>query len=165
MGKIIYADLDLIVCFRSFKDVQIGRIGHFANLFSLPPVPHLAAYQKLKSFKIRYYSKLDYLQNKYVFFTYSNIKHNREVPAMPGGWSFQSDLTPYDSFIFYNAIGKHNDYFYVPIAVAKQIVNGTNYQFICIAEPRHKFLDPHFAVVNIYKPINGDPYTTSITAL
>lgn len=54
---------------------------------------------------------------------------------MLGSWSYQSYLTPYDSFIFYNAIGNHRDYFYTPIAVAKQIVNGTNYRFICIARP------------------------------
>ena len=51
---------------------------------------------------------------------------------MPGGWTYQSYLTPYDSFIFYNAIGQHENYFYNPVAVAKQIVNGTNYRFITI---------------------------------
>ena len=48
---------------------------------------------------------------------------------MPGSWQYQPYLTTYDSFIFYNAIGEHPDYFYRPIAVAKQVVNGTNYRF------------------------------------
>lgn len=82
---------------------------------------------------------------------------------MPGGWSYQRYLTPYDSFVFYNAIGKHEDYFYTPVAVAKQIVSGTNYRFICIAEPRTENLSPHFAIVDVYQPINGDPYLTGIT--
>lgn len=81
---------------------------------------------------------------------------------MTGGWSYQPYITPYDSFIFYNAIGQHNDYFYTPVAVAKQIVNGTNYKFMCVAKPLRDNLTPHFAIVNIYKPIDGDPYLTSI---
>ena len=35
---------------------------------------------------------------------------------MPGGWTYQSYLTPYDSFIFYNAIGQHENYFYNPVS-------------------------------------------------
>ncbi|WP_411337205.1 hypothetical protein [Ruminococcus gauvreauii] len=81
---------------------------------------------------------------------------------MTGGWSYQPYITPYDSFIFYSAIGKHNDYFYTPVAVAKQIVNGTNYKFMCVAKPLRDNLAPHFAIVNIYKPIHGDPRLTSI---
>lgn len=84
---------------------------------------------------------------------------------MPGGWSYQSYLTPYDSFVFYNGIGRHEDYFYKPVAVAKQVVNGTNYRFICIAEPRVANLSPHFAIVDIYQPINGTPYATNIVPL
>lgn len=82
---------------------------------------------------------------------------------MTGSWDYQSYLTPYDSFIFYNAIGHQQDYFYQPIAVAKQIVNGTNYKFIAIAEPKLDDLSSHFAIVEIYKPINGEAYTTNIT--
>lgn len=84
---------------------------------------------------------------------------------MPGSWTYQPYLTPYDSFLFYNAIGKHENYFYRPIAVAKQVVNGTNYRFIAIAEPRREDLSPHFAIVSIYQPINGEAYATDITFL
>lgn len=84
---------------------------------------------------------------------------------MPGGWTYQSYLTPYDSFIFYNAIGNHPNYFYRPVAVAKQVVNGTNYRFITIAEPKTNNLSAHFAVVDIYQPINEKPYVTSISPI
>ena len=84
---------------------------------------------------------------------------------MPGGWSYQSYLTPYDSFIFFNAIGRHNDFFYTPIAVATQVVNGTNYKFMTIAEPQTEDLNPQFAVVDIYQPLNGEAYVTSRTML
>ena len=69
----------------------------------------------------------------------------------------------YDSFIFYNAIGEHPDYFYRPIAVAKQVVNGTNYRFMTIAEPEQSDLTPHFAIVEIYQPLEGRAYATKIT--
>lgn len=84
---------------------------------------------------------------------------------MPGSWTYQSYLTPYDSFVFYNAIGSHSNYFYRPVAVAKQIVNGTNYRFITIAEPKVKNLSAHFAVVDIYQPPGGTGYVTGITPL
>lgn len=82
---------------------------------------------------------------------------------MPGGWEFQPYLTNYDSFIFYNAIGQHEDYFYHPIAVAKQVVNGINYRFMTIAEPKRPDLTPHFAVVDIFQPPGGAAYATGIT--
>lgn len=84
---------------------------------------------------------------------------------MPGSWTYQSYLTPYDSFIFYNAIGDQSNYFYRPIAVAKQIVNGTNYKFITIAEPKVENLSSHFAIVDIYQPSNGTAYVTKIIPL
>lgn len=84
---------------------------------------------------------------------------------MPGGWTYQSYLTPYDSFVFYNAIGVHPDYFYRPVAVAKQVVKGTNYRFITIAEPKTNNLSAHFAVVDIYQPLSGTPYVTNISPI
>lgn len=86
-----------------------------------------------------------------------------EVTSMPGSWQYQPYLTTYDSFIFYNAIGEHPDYFYRPIAVAKQVVNGTNYRFMTIAEPEQSDLTPHFAIVEIYQPLEGRAYATKIT--
>lgn len=84
---------------------------------------------------------------------------------MPGSWDYQPYLTHYDSFVFYNAIGQHEDYFYHPIAVAKQIVGGTNYKFMTIAEPKRSGLMPHFALVEIYQPLNGSAYVTQITPI
>lgn len=97
--------------------------------------------------------------------TYINTKYTQGGIPMPGGWEYQPYITTYDSFIFYNAIGTHDDYFYHPIAVAKQIVNGTNYRFMTIAEPKETGLTPHFAIVEIYQPLNGKAYATSITPL
>lgn len=63
---------------------------------------------------------------------------------MPGSWEYQPSLTTYDAFVFYNAIGQHEDYFYHPIAVAKQVVNGINYRFMTIAEPQTGRVRPSF---------------------
>ena len=82
---------------------------------------------------------------------------------MPGSWQYQPYLTTYDSFIFYNAIGEHPDYFYRPIAVAKQVVNGTNYRFMTIAEPEQSDLTPNFAIVEIYQPLEGRAHAAKIT--
>ncbi len=84
---------------------------------------------------------------------------------MPGGWTCEAYLTPYDGLMVYNASLKENYYFYTPIAVATQVVNGTNYKFMTIAEPQTEDLNPQFAVVDIYQPINGKPYLTSIAML
>lgn len=88
-----------------------------------------------------------------------------EVTNMPGSWEYQPSLTTYDAFVFYNAIGQHEDYFYHPIAVAKQVVNGINYRFMTIAEPKQAGYAPHFALVTVYQPPGGQPYATAITPI
>ncbi len=45
---------------------------------------------------------------------------------MLGGWTYSKDISPYDAHVFYSSICTHDDYFYIPVAVAKQLVNGTN---------------------------------------
>lgn len=45
---------------------------------------------------------------------------------MLGGWTYSKDISPYDAHVFYSSIGTHDDYFYIPVALAKQLVNGTN---------------------------------------
>lgn len=84
---------------------------------------------------------------------------------MPGGWNYQAYLTPYDTYLFFNTMDNQEDYFYVPLAVATQLVNGTNYRYITIAEPKDTENTPHFALVEIYKPIQGESQVTSITAV
>ena len=43
---------------------------------------------------------------------------------MPGSWEYQPSLTTYDAFVFYNAIGQHEDYFYLSLI---HISSGGNY--------------------------------------
>lgn len=82
---------------------------------------------------------------------------------MPGGWEYQPNITPYEYQVFYTAVRDMQEYFYYPVAVAIQVVNGINYRFMTIADPRDPNLSTHFAVVEIYQPIDGEPYVTKIT--
>lgn len=84
---------------------------------------------------------------------------------MPGGWNYQTYLTPYDTYLFYRAMDMEENYFYIPVAVATQVVNGTNYRFLAIAEPKSTEGTPFFALVEIYKPIEGYPTVTNITTI
>ena len=47
--------------------------------------------------------------------------------------------------------------------MAKQVVNGTNYRFMTIAEPEQSDLTPHFAIVEIYQPLEGRAHAAKIT--
>lgn len=84
---------------------------------------------------------------------------------MPGEWNYQPYITNYENILFYRTIGDQPNYYFTPIAVAKQIVNGTNYKFMCIATPKLQNGQPHFAIVEIYKPIKGNAVLNSITPI
>ena len=84
---------------------------------------------------------------------------------MPGGWNYQAYIDPYESYIFYRTMDMEEDYFFIPVAVATQIVNGTNYRFLTLAEPKSRNDTPYFALVEIYKPIQGDASITNITPI
>ncbi|MBT9776560.1 hypothetical protein GPL15_08590 [Clostridium sp. MCC353] len=81
---------------------------------------------------------------------------------MPGSWSYQPYLQPYDYYIFYSAIGQQDYYSYLPIAAASQVVNGMNYKFIAIAEPITADGSPHFAVIETSQSSDGTISPASI---
>lgn len=80
-----------------------------------------------------------------------------------GGWSPYGPVTPEDLKIFNEATEGFVGVKYTPEAVSKQVVNGTNYRFRCLAQP--VVLDPieYHAVVQIYAPTKGKPFVTHIT--
>lgn len=45
------------------------------------------------------------------------------------------------------------------------MVNGINYRFMTIAEPKQAGYAPHFALVTVYQPPGGQPYATAITPI
>ncbi len=84
---------------------------------------------------------------------------------MPGSWTYSADISPYEYSVFYTAVSGLQEYFYIPVAVATQVVNGTNYRYVAIAEPLGSGLSPHFVIVSIFQPIAGMPYVKEITPI
>lgn len=86
---------------------------------------------------------------------------------MPKSWIYEPTITYYEALLLYNALQKHqDDYRYHPVALAKREEVGTKYRFLCIATPEsNPLLSSHFADIEVYKPINGMPYITSLFRL
>ncbi len=84
---------------------------------------------------------------------------------MPGGWSFNIEITPYDYAVFYSAVNDLQENFYYPVAVATQVVNGMNYKFIAIEYPKNPQDSERFVIVYIYQPIDGKPYVKEIVPI
>lgn len=51
---------------------------------------------------------------------------------------------------------------YTPLAVATQLVSGTNYRFLCEAKAVIPEPVAYNALVTIHSPLNGDPVITEI---
>lgn len=83
---------------------------------------------------------------------------------VPGGWSQFRSLTKDEEALFKEVMGGIIGVRYTPIVVATQVVNGTNFCFICRA---HVMTNPpieYNVMVFIYKPL-GDaekPHCTEI---
>ncbi len=84
---------------------------------------------------------------------------------MASDWTYHASLTVYDNTVFHNAMDDSYDYYYRPLVVAEQIGNGTNYRFICLAEPKQKGKGSHFAMIAIHKPFHGSGYVTAIDTI
>lgn len=71
-----------------------------------------------------------------------------------GGYSNPQQLSQEESEMFY-ALVKDEKTEFTPLSVSRQVVNGTNYKFLCT------FRDPEgnsgSCFVIIYKPLNGEP--------
>lgn len=84
-----------------------------------------------------------------------------DFAAAEGAWSQYRPLTAkdkeiIDACIMLEGVG------YFPIMVSQQVVNGTNYRYICIAKvvsPGSKY---YFAKVTIHAPLEGKPVLQSI---
>jgi hypothetical protein len=81
-----------------------------------------------------------------------------------GGWSPYHNLTTEDKLVFDEALKGFVGVKYTPIAVSTQIVAGTNYRFKCTAQipPSDVIWE---AIVEIFKPLVGNPHITGITRI
>lgn len=81
-----------------------------------------------------------------------------------GAWtSFRTEISKEEIEIFKKVTDSLLGVKYSPVAVASQLVSGTNYRFFCNAKAVYPNAINDAAMVVIYKPSEGDPYICSIT--
>ncbi|HEX2686326.1 MAG TPA: hypothetical protein VHN14_06895 [Kofleriaceae bacterium] len=74
----------------------------------------------------------------------------------PGSWSDFTFSIPHDARkVFDAAMHGLVGVDYKPIAVATQVVAGTNYCFLCEATPIYPSATPYAAKVYLYQPLHG----------
>ena len=81
----------------------------------------------------------------------------------PGSWNaFNFNISHEARAIFDAALHGFVGVRYKPLAVATQIVAGTNYCFLCEATVVYPGATPYAAKVYIYQPLQGNPHITQI---
>lgn len=78
---------------------------------------------------------------------------------------FTTELDEQAKIAFSEAIEQIVGVDYVPLAVAKQIVSGTNYAFFCNAKTVAPGATSYPAMVSVYKPLQGGAGVTHIERL
>lgn len=83
-----------------------------------------------------------------------------------GAWTdFNFGLSESDQAVFKEALSGLLGVSYTPLAVATQVVSGTNYCFLCKALPVYPNAQGFAAQVYVYKPLQGGAHVTQITHL
>jgi hypothetical protein len=80
-----------------------------------------------------------------------------------GGWSPFAPLDKEAKHAFDTAISGLVGVQYTPVAYSSQIVNGTNYNFLCQATPAYPGAVSYSAHVYVYQPLQGQAHITQIT--
>jgi hypothetical protein len=83
--------------------------------------------------------------------------------AIPGGWSAYTTNISSEAMQVFETAMKIVGVNYEPLAVATQVVAGTNYSFFCNAQGVYPGAQNEGAMVDIYLPPNGIPHITSIS--
>ncbi len=92
-------------------------------------------------------------------------KNQDNKQLIPGGWTPFHDLTPEDRQVFQAATEKLTGVDYTPLLVSTQVVEGTNYKFVCDSKVVYPNAEMHRTMVYIFKPLNGIPEVTAITPM
>jgi len=82
---------------------------------------------------------------------------------LPGGWTpysttLSADAKKVSDSVIKNLMGVH----YGPLAVATQLVSGTNYRFFCNAQGVYPGALNEAVIIQIYQPLQGEAHITSI---
>lgn len=93
----------------------------------------------------------------------SNQTLTNQEPIV-GGWTGFHKPTIENLEVFKQALKGYVGVKYNPTAVATQVVAGTNYRFKCTASiPPSEIV--YEAIVEIFKPLKGDPHVVKITRI
>ena len=89
-----------------------------------------------------------------------------EQNTILGGWSAWSfNPTKEANKVFEESLGKLLGVKYKLVAFASQLVNGTNYAFLCEAETATHPDSDYIVVAYVYQPIKGQPHIESIKSV
>ncbi|WP_236848218.1 hypothetical protein [Chlorobaculum limnaeum] len=88
----------------------------------------------------------------------------KDVPKT-GGWSKFDALSSTDRAVFKETMAGLAGVGYEPLVVRKQVVAGTNYEFICNARVVYPGTDWYPAMVLIYKPLKGSAVIKKISRI
>ncbi|WP_222937634.1 hypothetical protein [Spartinivicinus ruber] len=84
--------------------------------------------------------------------------------VIPGGWTlYRTDLSRDEMTVFNRALDGLVGVGYTPFAVSTQVVAGTNYKFICNAQPTYPDAAPYAVVIKVYQSLDGELELLSIT--
>lgn len=90
---------------------------------------------------------------------------NTENQGVVGGWNPYHKLTNEDQVIFNEAIKGIIGVNYSPYLVSTQVVAGMNYRFKCSVSLPGPEEVVWKAIVDIFKPLQGNPYVIGITKI
>lgn len=80
-----------------------------------------------------------------------------------GGWSAWSFAPSKEAInVFEESLGKTIGVKYKLVACASQLVNGTNYAFLCEAETATMPVSDYVVIAHVYQPLKGQPHITDI---
>lgn len=82
-----------------------------------------------------------------------------------GGWRVHDNITEEDINILKTALNGLIGVDYKPEMLATQVVNGTNYCFICKSICLIPNSPEGISKIMIYKPLKGDPVVTGIGSI
>ena len=82
---------------------------------------------------------------------------------LPGGWTpYSTTLSADAKKVFDSVIKGLIGVKYSPLAVATQVVSGTNYRFFCNAQGGYPGALNDAVIIQIYQPLQGEVHITSI---
>ena len=85
---------------------------------------------------------------------------------MSGGWTpYTTEISAESKSVFEKAIKVLLGVTYTPLAVATQVVAGTNFSFFCNAKAVSPNSANEAAMVLVFRPLQGDPHLVSITRI